>query len=158
MSSKSLELVTVEELKCFLRERRMPLGSGNKAHLYRLAKLFKDKPIFDKSGELTPSEQALADQRTIFDLSDNVWNDIATISSQDIPVDYDITVLVEFLTKSLYLAGDGEQIQSGTEKPAAKGRRMYKSGKFQFCETSSNDDHIMFRAIMEASMIGKKFR
>jgi hypothetical protein len=46
---------------------------------------------------------------------------------------------------------DEEEVNAGTEKPAAKGRRMYCSEKLTFVEMSSADGQMLFRGNCEAS-------
>ena len=149
----NLEKMNVSQLKQFLKERGKR-SSGNKLKLLELAKLYIHSPVLSDS---TLSQTSFDE---IFDNTSISWNEV---SKAMVPTNFSIENIHSYLSDLSYVqiidnGEDEEIIDSSTEKPAVKGRRLYLSSKIQVFESCMRKNDVLFRATIEASMRSNVFR
>ena len=145
MASNDFDSMTVAKLRDYLKTQKAPLG-GNKAELLQRAKLYHEeeqkatnsKPAISITDEL----QNLNRKRLIFE-ENHEYKDISQIEKNMIPVNFNKTVIDDYLTNwKLYV--DDELIDGSTDKPADKGDHLYNSKYIQTAEFAivHSSDHI----------------
>jgi len=151
-----IKQMKVKELKEFLKKYDASL-TGNKDSLIRRAGNYYNLHGHKEKVENSCDEllKSLTEKRKVFDRNVE-WKDISLLKKSDLPV-LDDDVISKFLTICDINFGD-EEIDCGTEKPAKKGKIMYYSEKIQLCEFALENDLVLFRANMSASMSTSTFR
>ena len=147
MSDEEIDKMTVKQLKNFLKSRGLK-STGLKNELQRLVRIYKSEILPDTStNDIEESE--LKRQRMIFD-SDFSWTKIEKLKKSQIPEEFDYFQIHTFLTQQL--TNDHEN-DLGTEKPAEKGRHMYRSNLVNLCEfVFSSRNILLVRGEIQASM------
>jgi hypothetical protein len=155
--------LTVPVLKQFLKVRGVR-SSGKKSELVKLATLYYLTPIL----RTEPS----ANESSIFTSCSLVWEEVK--HRVHIPSSFSIEVLTSYLATvpvcmvMPHSSGQNEdggeptegvgvnpaeiEVDAGTEKPAAKGRRMYVSEKLTLVEVATSGNTLLFRGNCEASL------
>ena len=150
---EELDRMKKSEIVAFLKSRKKRC-TGNRPELLQYAKSVIEEVDMSLDETILDS---LVEKRSVFELQTLKWASYESLKSSEIPEKFDITTVTNFLTNILMDFGD-EEIDTGTEKPAQKGRKMYTSKKIQFVEFCIHENLLMFRANIEASMKGNLFR
>ena len=95
-------------------------------------------------------ESDMIEKRKVFDFCDD-WEDIFEFGKEIIPKEFNSDVINNFL-RSNFISIKEQMIYSEIDKPAVKGQEMYYSDMIQRCQTTSNEDLVLFRAEIGASM------
>jgi hypothetical protein len=147
----NLDKFTVVQLKSFLKVRNVR-SSGKKAVLLDLAKLYFDSPVI--------SQFKKTERCTLFSEPTLLWQEVTAGAKLDLPgfsivtISSYLSTLPVTMTRAFLDEGEGadEEVEAGTEKPAAKGRRMYCSEKMTYAEWCSKDGQTFFRGNCDASL------
>ena len=94
---------------------------------------------------------SLNENRKIFDVQGLQWQSYEVLKVEDIPTQFDIISISNFLTNVTIDFGD-EQIETGIRQPAKKGRKMYSSRKIHLVQVCLYSNNLLFRGHIEASM------
>lgn len=152
---EELKKKTCNELKKFLKERGKKC-SGDKKALLRLALIYADEPIQPEGEEevLAADVHALEQKRQVF--SENVtWQKLEKGQLPQVPRRYTIKKIYAFLGALSVITDvtSGEKVVTdcSTDKPAVKGRQMYRSRKIRLMKHAQFENKSLFRADIQAS-------
>ena len=150
------ELLLKSELQEYLRLRGKPV-SGSKSELLQRVLLFRDAPVHDHGNHDSPD-----DVHDIFSSVSHQWRDVTSTLSSEIPSQFSITIITDFLSSflasnaSIYRDDSEDEediaVDIGTKKPVVKGRLMYLSEKVHLAQFTKSGTNLLFRAHVEASM------
>lgn len=143
--------LNVHELKAFLRQKGARL-SGNKDELLKRARLYADQKDLEVQEKVV-----LSDEQKYFDSSTLNWK--IPLGRHHVPKQFKLEVLTLYLKQNpMSLHGCLEpETETGTSKPAEKGRNMYYSHKIHLFEGAEENKVYYFRANVEKSLDRKKF-
>ena len=122
-----------------------------------LIKRLKNEILRAKNVPMLPSlkleniSEELQENRKIFDKSELSWKYDLSLMYKKISPGFNLEKIAKFLSSLKVIEGD-EEVEIGTDRPAVKGREMYKSLKIHLCQFAKDADTILFRANMETSM------
>lgn len=163
MSENDPKKWTVSELRCFLSNRGK-VTTGNKRQLLEAVEEVLKAPV------IICQNTAHNINKEIFKDENLDWKNILE-HKICLPESFDIEEVTKFLLdtkvviRSPLIEGDSgdddeeeEEVQIGTGKPVAKGRRMYASEKVHFVEFVVQSGDIYIRANVESSMKRMKSR
>ena len=147
---------SVPELREFLKHHRKKTSNMNKAPLLHLASVTwsnysKSEFSAEDILKIRAVEKDLIEKRKVFDKGDLDWKDIFEFGKDIIPKEFSSDVINSFL-RSNFVTIQDEMVYSEIDKPAVKGQEMYYSDMIQRCQTAFNEDLVMFRAEIGASM------
>jgi hypothetical protein len=151
MNAEPSDKWTILQLKAFLKARSRKT-TGRKKELLERAVNYADED--EVSSDLSAAECLLNEKRKVFQDPTIQWKNISGEIIR-VPSEFTNDVLNTFLTKTTYCfgnPGEEEAVDSGTVKPAAKGRQLYQSSKAQYCEFGKIDGLLLFRCKMAASL------
>ena len=148
-SIQEIEKWTKPQLSNFLKSRgKQGFSSWNRPKLLEYAIQISQEEDMTIDDSILPS---LVENRKIFDAQDLQWQSYQVVKPADFPKDFDMFTITNFLTNVSIDFGD-EQIQTGIDRRAKKGRSMYTTGKIHMVEASFKDNNLLFRGNIEASM------
>ena len=152
---EELNTYKIKELQDFIRTYKPSINvTGSKPELLKRAILIQEnyQNEIDKEIELEveSSTSDLSKKRKIFEKSTLKWQSYKNLKRSLIPQTFDDIVISNFLT-NLNVVMDDTMEQTGTKKPARKGKEMYKSRKVQLVEFALDQKYILFRSNIIAS-------
>ena len=147
---------SITELKEFLKHHRKKCSSMDKKTLVNVATVtFHNYSKSDFTPEdilkLRHLENSMIEKRKTFDRSDLDWKDITECDKEIIPNNFNLQIMETYLRLTNVSIRD-KLVDSEVAKPSDKGREMYLSELIEKCQMSSDDQLVMFRAEIGASM------
>ena len=153
---EELQTYKIKELQDFIRTHKPSIGvTGSKPELLKRAILIQEnyQNEIDQEIELGVESSTTSDlskRRKLFEKSTLKWQSYKNLKRSLIPQNFDDIVISNFLT-NLNVVMDDTVEQTGTKKPARKGKEMYKSRKVQLVEFAMDQKLILFRSNIIAS-------
>ena len=146
---------SLTNLKDFLKHHKKKSSGMNKSPLLNLALVTwsnysKSEFSAEDIQKFRAVELDLIEKRRTFD-SDLTWEDIFEFGKEIIPQKFNSEIINSFL-RSNFVSIQEKIVYSEIDKPAVKGQEMYYSDMIQRCQTACNEDLVMFRAEIGASM------
>ena len=148
-SIQQIETWTKLQLASFLKSRgKQGFSAWNRPKLLEYAiQVSQEQDMTIDDSVLAP----MIENRKIFDTQGLKWVSYEVLKSTDIPKEFNIFSISDFLTNVSISFGD-EEIQTGIYEKAKKGRSMYTSRRIQQVEICFHDNKLLFRGHIEASM------
>ena len=146
---QEMEKWTKAQLSEFLKSRgKQGFSAFNRPRLleYAIQVAQEEEMVIDDS-----VLDSLIESRKIFDAPNLKWLSYEVLKASDIPTNFDIHTISDFLTNVSIDFGD-EKIETGIVRPAKKGRQFYTSKKTHLIEVCLQDTTLLFRGTIEASM------